>query len=354
MSREIGIDLGTTNVLIHLRGQGIVLDEPSVVAVDVLTQEVIAIGQEAYEMMGRTASSIEVIYPLEEGVIANYELAEAMLILFLKKIHAESWFRKPNILICVPTNTSEVEQQALIDTTRQVFKGRVYIEEEPKIAGVGAGVDLTDPKGHMVIDIGGGTTDVAVLSGNEIVNSASIKFAGNEIDELIIQYFRTHHQMLIGKRSAEKIKIQLATAVELSNHDLDTHSVRGRDLISGLPASINVNSNQLLEAYVDELAVIARTVKQVLENTSPELSGDIMEEGILLTGGGAMIQHMDDYLSGYLGVHVITADNPLNRVAVGTGIMLEAILDGTFDQEELLLSQRIRRWFRQIRIKLFG
>ena len=245
MSRDIGIDLGTANVLIHLKGRGIVLNEPAVVAVDSQSQDVIAVGREAYEMIGRTPPSIQVIHPLKGGVIDDYDMTEAMLMLFLEKMNSRSWFSKPNILICAPSNISEIERTSLVEAAERAGGGRIYIEEEPKVAGIGAGIDILDPSGSMVIDIGGGTSDIAVISSGEIISSESIKMAGDQFDDAITQYFKDNFQLLIGERSAEQIKISLASALPLEDDMVETHDLKGRDLVTCLPKSINVNSNHI-------------------------------------------------------------------------------------------------------------
>lgn len=354
MSRDIGIDLGTANVLIHLKGRGIILNEPAVVAVDSQTQEVIAIGREAYEMIGRTPPSIEIIHPLKGGVIDDYDMTEALLILFLEKMNSRSWFAKPNILICAPSNISEIERVSLVEATERAGGGRIYIEEEPKVAGIGAGIDILDPTGSMVIDIGGGTSDIAVISSGEIISSASIKVAGDEFDSAIIQYFKENFQLLIGERSAEQIKMALATAQPLDENELQTHDLKGRDLVSGLPKSINVNSNHIHEAIKDHLIVIARSAKRILEDTPPEVAADIIEKGIILTGGGAMIYHMDTYLTEYLNVSVLKAEQPMNCVAIGTGLMLELITSGKLERTNPTRKQKLARFFKRLKRRLIG
>ena len=354
MSRDIGIDLGTANVLIHLKGRGIILNEPAVVAVDSQTQEVIAIGREAYEMIGRTPPSIEIIHPLKGGVIDDYDMTEALLILFLEKMNSRSWFSKPNILICAPSNISEIERVSLVEATERAGGGRIYIEEEPKVAGIGAGIDILDPSGSMVIDIGGGTSDIAVISSGEIISSDSIKVAGDEFDAAIIQYFKDNFHLLIGERSAEQIKMTLATAQPLDAKEIQTHDLKGRDLVSGLPKSINVNSNHIQEAIKDQVIVIARAAKRILEDTPPQIAADIIEKGIILTGGGAMIYHMDTYLTEYLNVSVLKAEQPMNCVAIGTGLMLELISSGKLERTNPTRKQKLVRFFKRLKRRLIG
>ena len=354
MSRDIGIDLGTANVLIHLKGRGIILNEPAVLAVDSQTQEVIAIGREAYDMIGRTPPSIEIIHPLKGGVIDDYDMTETLLMLFLERMNSRSWFSKPNILICAPSNISEIERVSLVEATERAGGGRIYIEEEPKVAGIGAGINILDPSGSMVIDIGGGTSDIAVISSGEIILSDSIKVAGDDFDSAIIQYFKEKFQLLIGGRSAEHIKMTLASAQPLDENELDTKDLKGRDLVSGLPKSINVNSNHIHEAIKDQLIVIARAAKRILEDTPPEVAADIIEKGIILTGGGAMIYHMDTYLTEYLNVSVLKAEQPMNCVAIGTGLMLELITSGKLERTNPTRKQKFARFFKRLKRRLIG
>ena len=354
MSRDIGIDLGTANVLIHLKGRGIVLNEPAVVAVDSQSQDVIAVGREAYEMIGRTPPSIQVIHPLKGGVIDDYDMTEAMLMLFLEKMNSRSWFSKPNILICAPSNISEIERTSLVEAAERAGGGRIYIEEEPKVAGIGAGIDILDPSGSMVIDIGGGTSDIAVISSGEIISSESIKMAGDQFDDVITQYFKDNFQLLIGERSAEQIKISLASALPLEDDMVETHDLKGRDLVTGLPKSINVNSNHIYEAIKDQIIIIARAAKRILEDTPPEVAADIIEKGIILTGGGAMIFQMDTYLTEYLKVSVLKAEQPMNCVAIGTGLMLEMITNGKLERTNPTRQQKFVKFLKRLKRRLIG
>lgn len=354
MSRDIGIDLGTANVLIHLKGRGIVLNEPAVVAVDSQSQDVIAVGREAYEMIGRTPPSIQVIHPLKGGVIDDYDMTEAMLMLFLEKMNSRSWFSKPNILICAPSNISEIERTSLVEAAERAGGGRIYIEEEPKVAGIGAGIDILDPSGSMVIDIGGGTSDIAVISSGEIISSESIKMAGDQFDDAITQYFKDNFQLLIGERSAEQIKISLASALPLEDDMVETHDLKGRDLVTGLPKSINVNSNHIYEAIKDQIIIIARAAKRILEDTPPEVAADIIEKGIILTGGGAMIFQMDTYLTEYLKVSVLKAEQPMNCVAIGTGLMIEMITNGKLERTNPTRQQKFVKFLKRLKRRLIG
>lgn len=356
MSKDIGIDLGTANILVHLKGHGVVLNEPSILAIDRKTQEVIAIGKDAYEMVGRTPASIEVVRPLKGGVIADFDLAEVLLVLFLEKINTRSWFSKPNILICCPSNISEIEQMSLVEAAERATGGNIFIEEEPKIAAVGAGVDLLSPRGSMVIDLGGGTTDIAVLSSADILHSESIKIAGDDLDATIIQYFKDNFQLLIGERSAEQIKIKLSSAIHLDEAELEYAVVKGRDLVTGLPRSINVNSNHIFEAIEHHLITIARLAKTVLEDIPPEIASDIIEQGIIITGGGAMIYHIDTFLTDYLNVSVLKADQPMTCVAIGTGLMLDLILSGKLERKHTSQAKtnRFTQFFKRLKRRLLG
>ena len=271
MAKNVGIDLGTTNVLVNLYGKGIILNEPSVVAIDTRSQEVIAIGHEAYEMIGRTPESIQVIQPLKGGVIADFDIAEAMLMLFMQRLNLTSWFAKPNVLICAPSKVSEIERLALIETVERAGGGRIYLKEEPKVADVGAGIDPLSSSGSMVIDIGGGTSDFAVISAGEVIASESIKLAGDDLDLAIIQYLKDNFHILVGERSAESLKKAVASAVLLPEEEVETYDVKGRDLLTGLPKSVNVDSNMICQAIRLILIEIARVAKRVLETIPPEI-----------------------------------------------------------------------------------
>ena len=285
MAKEIGIDLGTANVLIHLKGRGVILNEPAVVAYDKERREIVEVGKSAYEMIGRTGESIDIIRPLEGGVIADFELAESMLVLFFDRIHSRSFFSKPQVLICSPSEISEVEEMSLIEAVERAGGGKIYVEDEAKVAAVGAGVDIRSAKGSMIIDIGGGTTDIAVLSAGDIIASASLKEAGDMFDQAIIQYVRDRKHLLIGEKMAEEAKMSIASATHLTDNLLETYDIRGRDLVSGLPKSVNLTSNDIFQAIERHLLQIARKAKVILEEIPPEIAGDIIEQGIILTGG---------------------------------------------------------------------
>lgn len=322
-SRDIGIDLGTANVLIHVKGKGIVLNEPAVVAMDRSQGKVLAVGEEAYKMVGRTPGNIEAIRPLKNGVIADFDVTEAMLKHFINKINVKGFLSKPRMLICCPTNITKVEQKAIKEAAEKSGGRKVYLEEEPKVAAIGAGMEIFQPSGNMVIDVGGGTTDVAVLSMGDIVTAESIKLAGDTFDQDILQYIKQKYKLLIGERTAEDIKINVGT-VFLGSRE-ESIDIRGRDMVSGLPRTITVYSEEIEEALRESAAMIVQAAKSVLERTPPELSADIIDRGIILTGGGAMIHGLDQLLAEELKVPVLLADEPMNCVAKGTGIMLSNI-----------------------------
>ncbi|OZI13439.1 rod shape-determining protein [Bacillaceae bacterium SAS-127] len=321
ISKDVGIDLGTANVLIHVKGQGIVLNEPSVVAIDKSTNKVLAVGEEAHRMVGRTPGNIIAIRPLKDGVIADFDITEAMLKHFMNKLNVKGLMSKPRILICCPTNITSVEQKAIREAAEKSGGKTVYLEEEPKIAAIGAGMDIFQPSGNMVVDIGGGTTDVAVLSMGSIVTSASIKMAGDNFDMEILNYIKKEYKLLIGERTSEEIKKNIATVYEGSRNE--EMEIRGRDMVSGLPRVLTVNSKEIELALRESIAVIVQAAKDVLEQTPPELSADIIDRGVILTGGGALLHGLDTLLAEELKVPVLVADNPMDCVAIGTGLMLE-------------------------------
>lgn len=312
-ARDIGIDLGTANVLIHVKGKGIVLNEPAVVAMDRNTGKVLEVGQAARQMVGRTPGNIEAIRPLKDGVIADFDVTEAMLRYFIEKINVRGMFSKPRILVCCPTNITKVEQKAIKEAAEKSGGKRIYLEEEPKVAAVGAGMDIFQPSGNMIIDVGGGTTDVAVLSMGDIVTSESIKMAGDKFDQEILQYIKRKYKLLIGDRTSEDIKINVATVFpEGRNESLD---IRGRDLISGLPRTITVNSTEIEEALREPVSLITQAAKSVLEKTPPELSADIIDRGVIITGGGALLHGLDQLLADELKVPVFISEDPMSAVA---------------------------------------
>ena len=323
LAKDIGIDLGTANVLIYIKGQGIVLNEPSIVAIDTDSKNVISVGKEANEMLGRTPGKVKAIRPMKDGVIADFEITEIMLNTFIKKIKAKNLFSRPRILICCPTNITPVEKNAIKEAAERTGARRVYIEEEPKVAAIGAGMDISKPTANMVIDIGGGTTDIAILSLNDIVNSTSVRIAGNVFDQDIIKYIKEKYKLLIGERTAEDIKINFANIFKPDKKQ--KMEVRGRNLITGLPHTIEITQEETEEALHESIYKIIKATTNVLEQTPPELSGDIVDRGIVLTGGGAMLKGLTELFEKELNVPVLIAESPLTCVVEGTGTLLEDI-----------------------------
>ncbi len=321
-NKDIGIDLGTVNILVYVKGEGIIVNEPSVIVVDEQTKKPIAFGEEANKMLGRTPGKIKAIKPMKDGVIADFEMVETLLSYLLRKINIKNKIVKPRIIICCPSNITEVEKNAIKEAAERTGAKKVFIEEEPKVAAIGAGLEIGEPIGNMVVDIGGGTTDIAVLSLGNIVTSASIKTAGNTFDENIIEYVKNKYKLLIGEKTAENIKIKIGTVKSTKKEKLE---IRGRDLIGGLPKTITITSDEVEEALKDSINKIISMIKVVLEQTPPELASDIIENGIMLTGGGAMLQNLKELLEEELKVPVKVAENPLACVAEGTGIMLDKI-----------------------------
>lgn len=319
--RDIGIDLGTANVLIYVKGEGVVLNEPTVVAIDSETKQVLAVGKEANQMLGRTPGKVKAIKPLKDGVIADFEYTEAMLNEFISRVKGRSLFSKPRIIICCPSNITSVEKNAIREAAERIGAKKVFIEEEPKVAAVGAGMDIAKPTGNMVIDIGGGTTDIAILSLGGIVNSSSIKIAGNAFDLAIIEYVRDKYKLLIGERTAEEIKLSIGNVY---NGDKNKKiEIKGRDLSTGLPSMLEINEKEVEESLKPLATEIIKVVKSVLEKTPPELSADIIDKGIVLTGGGALLKGFPELFEEELKVPIFIAESPLTCVAEGCGIMLE-------------------------------
>ena len=323
MAKSIGIDLGTANVLIYVKGEGIVVNEPSVVAINTDTNNVVAVGSDAYKMVGRTPGNIKAIRPLKDGVIADFDITEKMLIHFINKINVKSIFSKPTIMICCPTNITAIEQRSIIEAAQQTGSKNVYLELEPKVAAIGAGMDIFKPQGNMVIDIGGGTSDIAILSMGDIAASKSMRLAGDEMNTAIQNYVKKHDNVIIGERTSEDIKKQIGTAFEPDkNHTME---VRGRDVRTGLPTGVKMSEVETEKAMHDIFAQIIAGAKEVLEETSPELAADIIDHGVMLTGGGALVHGIDKLFSQELQVPVIVADKPLDTVALGTGVLLDNI-----------------------------
>lgn len=322
-SKDIGIDLGTANVLVYVKGEGIVLNEPSVVAIDSESKKTLAIGRQAHNMLGRTPGDVKAIRPLKDGVIADFDATEIMLNYFIKEVNGKKLFSRPRILICCPSNITQVEKNAIKEAAERTGAKKVFIEEEPKVAAVGAGLNISEPSGSMVIDIGGGTTDIAILSLGGIVTSASIKIAGDTFDSDIQKYIKDKYKLLIGDRTAEQIKFQIGSVYpKVRNEKMN---VRGRNLINGLPYTITISSEEVEEALRKSAHTIVNKVKNVLEQTPPELASDIINKGIVLTGGGALMVGLDQLLANELKVPVIIAASPLTCVAEGTGILLNNI-----------------------------
>ncbi|MEJ6400367.1 rod shape-determining protein [Nicoliella lavandulae] len=323
MAKDIGIDLGTANVLIYVAGKGIVLNEPSVVAVDVKTEKVLSVGSEAYRMVGRTPSNIRAIRPLKDGVISDFDVTEKMLSYFINKLNVKGFMSKPKIMICAPTNITNIERKAIIQAAEKSGGGKVYLEEEPKVAAIGAGMDIFQPRGNMVIDMGGGTSDIAVISLGDIVASNSIRVAGDKMNNMIVNYIKDKHGLIIGDHTAERIKIEIGTAVKDPESEVRTKEVRGRDALSGMPRSITINSNEICDALADAVSTIVSGAKDVLEVIPPELASDIVDRGVMLTGGGALLRGIDQRISSELTVPVLISEKPLDNVAQGAGALLE-------------------------------
>lgn len=331
LAKDIGIDLGTANVLIYIKGEGIVLNEPSIVALETETRKVLAVGSEANEMLGRTPGKIRAIKPLKDGVIADFEVTEIMLDAFINKVKGRNLFSRPRILICCPTNITPIERNAIREAAERMGARRVFIEEEPKVAAIGAGLDISKPSASMVIDIGGGTSDIAVLSLGDIVSSASIKIAGNQFDQDIIKYIREKYKLLIGEKTAEDIKINFANVYKPSKQF--KREVRGRNLITGLPDTIELTEEETYLALKESLDKIIRTTINVLEDSNPELSADIVEKGVVLTGGGALLNGLLELFEEKLKIPVLIAESPLTCVVEGTGKLLENVKNLAEDQQ---------------------
>ncbi len=320
--RGLAVDLGTANTLVYLQGRGIVLNEPSVVAIDARDARPLAVGLEAKRMIGRTPAHIQAVRPLRDGVIANFEICEKMLAYFIRRVHP-SRLSKPEMVICVPSGVTGVEKRAVMDVAEAAGARQAWIIEEPMAAAIGAGLPVHEPTGNMVVDIGGGTTEVAVISMGGIVTSQSVRIAGDELDEAIIAFIKKEYSLALGERTAEEIKIALGSACPLQ--DEVSAEIRGRDLISGLPKTIVTTTEEIREAIEEPVAAIVDAVKVTLDKTPPELAADIMEQGIVLTGGGALLHGLDARLAAETGMPIVIADNPLHSVAFGSGQCLEQL-----------------------------
>lgn len=320
-ARDMAIDLGTATTLVHVKGRGIVLNEPSVVAIDKDVGRILAVGVEAKRMLGRTPGSIVAIRPLKDGVIADFDVTEAMLRYFIQKVHKRNFLVKPRVVVCVPSGVTEVERRAVFEATLSAGARAAYIIEEPMAAAIGAGLPIQDPAGSMVVDIGGGTTEVAVISLGGIVVSTSIRVGGDELDEAVVQHIKREYNILIGERTAEEIKISIGSAYPLAEEeDLE---VRGRDLLSGLPKNVVVSSEEMRQAVGEPLSLIIAAIKETLEKTPPELASDLMDVGMFLAGGGSLLQGLDKRLREETGMPVHLAEDPLTCVVRGSGQALE-------------------------------
>ena len=321
LSKDIGIDLGTANTLVYMKGKGIIMREPSVVAVDTRNDEVRCVGAEAKAVIGRTPGSIVAVRPLKDGVIADFDITANMLENFLKKACGNSLFARPRVVICIPSGVTEVERRAVREATLKAGARQVSVIEEPMAAAIGAGLPISEPTGSMIVDIGGGTADIAVISlGGTVVNT-SIKVAGDDFDEAIVRYMRKKHNLLIGERTAEDIKIKIGTTYPLVEEE--TMEVRGRNLVTGLPKTVTVTSSETEEALREATSQIVEAVISVLEQTPPELSADILDRGIVLTGGGAMLRGLEELIEEKTGINTMTAEDPMKVVAIGTGQFVE-------------------------------
>jgi len=325
MSNDMAIDLGTANTLVYVRGRGIVLNEPSVVAISLINgkKQILAVGNEAKQMLGRTPGNIVAIRPLRDGVIADFEVTEAMIKHFIRKVHNRRSFVSPRMVICVPTGSTAVEQRAIIESAVSAGANEVSLIEEPMAAAIGAGLPVTEPSGSMVVDIGGGTTEVAVISLGGIVYAKSVRVGGDKLDEAIIAYIRRVHNLLVGETTAERIKKEIGSACPPADGEGRRMEIKGRDLLNGVPKEIVISERQVAEALSDPVGAIVEAVKVALEHTPPELASDIVDKGIVLTGGGALLGNLDFVLRHATGLAVTIADDPLSCVALGTGHALE-------------------------------
>ena len=325
LAKDIGIDLGTASVLVYIKGKGVVLNEPSVVAIDKNTGRLLKVGAEAQAMLGRTPGNIVAIRPLRDGVISDYDMTERMLKEFIRKVTGGFHLFPPRIMVCVPSGITEVEERAVIDAGRQAGARRVYLIEEPVAAAIGAGIDITKPDGHMVVDIGGGTSDIAVISLSGVVESASIKVAGDQFNESVVKYMRRKHNILIGERTAEQMKMEIGCVYP--KEEEATIEIKGRCLMTGLPKTITVNSTEMMEAFEEPVERILEAVHNVLERTPPELVADISNNGIVMTGGGSLVDGFDKLITARTGIHTVVAEDAISCVAEGTGKSLNYLGD---------------------------
>lgn len=324
-SKEIGIDLGTSNTLLYVRGQGVLLREPSVVAINTINRQVLAVGSDAKDMIGRTPEGIETIRPLKDGVIANFDLTEQMLKKFIEKVNGKGAFKSSRIAISHPSEITEVEKSAINETISQVGARKVMLVEEPVAAAIGSGLPVDEPVGSMIIDIGGGTTEVAVISLQGVVTSKTLRVAGDELDETIIDYVKREFNLMIGERTAEKVKIELGSVYADENEEERNMEIRGRDLVTGLPRAVTITESQIREALKEPVTLIIEAIKAVIEQTPPELAADIMDKGIMISGGGALLKGLNKLI--YREIHILayTAEDPLECVVLGAGKCLDMI-----------------------------
>lgn len=322
-SKEIGIDLGTANTLVYLKGKGVILREPSVVAVNNHTGQVLAVGLDAKQMIGRTPGNITAIRPLKDGVIADFETTQGMLKYFIRKAVGNSPFSKPRVIICVPSGVTEVEKRAVVDSAMSAGAKEAFLIEEPMASAIGGGLPVEEPSGSMVVDIGGGTSEVAVISLGGIVVSRSLRIAGDEFDDAIIHYIKKEYNLMIGERTAEDIKLKIGSAYPLDEEE--TYSISGRDLVTGLPKELSISSMEIRESLREPVNAVVDSIKYTLEKTPPELASDIMERGIMLAGGGALLKGLDKLINEETGIPVFIAEQPLDCVVLGTGKVLEEI-----------------------------
>ena len=331
IAKDIGIDLGTASVLVYVKGKGVVLNEPSVVAMDKTTGKLLKVGTDAQAMLGRTPGNIIAIWPLREGVISDYDMTERMLKEFIHKVAGFSFF-KPRVIICVPSGITEVEERAVIDAGIQAGARKVYLIEEPVAAAIGAGIDITQPDGHMVVDIGGGTADIAVISLSGVVESASIKIAGDQLNEAVVKYMRRKHNLLVGERTAEEMKKQIGCV--FPKDEEETMDVKGRCLLTGLPKVVTVSSTEMMDAFEEPVERIMEAIHSVLERTPPELVADVSTNGIIMTGGGSLVYGFDKLVTARTGIHTTVAEDAISCVVLGTGKSLDSLnsmQDGTMN-----------------------
>lgn len=322
-SKDMGIDLGTANTLVYVKGKGILLREPSVVAINTTTKKTLAVGTEAKQMIGRTPGNITAIRPMKDGVIADFDITQTMLKTFIEKVTSKSSFTSPRIIVCFPSGVTEVERRAIEEATKQAGAREVLLMEEPMAAAIGAGLPVDEPTGSMIVDIGGGTTEIAIISLGGIVTSKSLRVAGDELDHAIVSYIKKGHNLTIGERTSENIKMELGSAFKDEEEEERKMDIKGRDIMTGLPKTIEISEEQIREALREPIALIIESIKTTLEKTPPELAADIMDKGIMLTGGGALLRGIDELISKETHIPVHISESPLDCVALGAGKALD-------------------------------